>query len=101
MSSGDKLGGHHELETIRQRQQAAALPNVGDAQVIVRADDFVRQPQLADQIHGCGLHGKEAIGAALDDAAFDTLCLDDATEPWPGFKQCGGNAGLSQVKRGG
>ena len=97
----DQLGGHHKLQAVRQRHQPPTLPNVGHAQVIVRADHLVRQSQLADQVHGRRLHGKEAVGAGLDHAAIHALSLNHAAQPRARFDERGGNAGLGQVISGG
>ncbi len=69
--------------------------------MIVRADHFVFQAQVPDQVHGPGLGGKKAIGSALDQAAVDLLGLDDAAEPRALLDQCAGDSGFGQVVGGG
>src|SRR5437016_13440072 len=79
----------------------AVLLDESDAQVVVGSDHVLGETELADQVHGGGLDGEEAIGAGFDGAAFDVLGLDNTSQARAGFDNCGRRAGFGKVVSGG
>ena len=93
-------GGHHHQQPVGQGHEAAALADISDALTIVRADDLIGQPQLANQFESGGLGRQEAIRAGLDGAALDALGLDHAPQARPRFEDGGGHAAPGQIVGG-
>ena len=75
--------------------------DVGDAQMIVRSDDLIRQAHFADQIHGPRFGGQKAVGTGFEHAALLDGGLDHAAQLRGFFDQRGANAGLVEVVSGG
>jgi hypothetical protein len=48
--------------------------------MIVRADDFVFQAEVANQVHRPRLRCKETVRAAFNDTAFDCFGRNNAAE---------------------
>ena len=69
--------------------------------MIVRPDDLAFKAQLADEIHGPRLHGKETIGTGFDDAVPNILGLHHAPQARARFDQRTGNAGFREIVSGG
>ena len=93
-------GGHHHHQPVGQRHEAATLADIGDAETIVRADDLIGQPQLANQFEGGGLGRQETVRPGLDGAALDALGLDHAPQARPRFEDGGGHAAPGQIVSG-
>ena len=98
---GEELGGDHHHQPVGHGDKAATFENVGDAEMVVRADDLVAEAHLVDEFEGGRLGGEERIGTGFDDAAVDVVGADDSAEGGVLFNQHSGLARFSEFPGGG
>ena len=98
---GEELSGDHHHEPVGHGDEAATFDDIGDAEVIVGADDLVRQAHFVDKFEGGWLGGEEAIGAGFDDAPLDVISADDSAEGGVLFNQHSRLPGFGQFPGGG
>ena len=88
---------HEHGRPLGQANQFPVALNVGDALLVVRADDVAGQAQFLDQLHRLRLGRDETIGTPFEHAVFPLTGFDHPANSRLFFDQSMGNAGVREI----